>query len=226
MARSWQELFATGEEAGGRRRRRRSSAAASSAVSATTCRRRARRSARSCRPPMFQSLDEEAFERLEETLIYADVGAPTTARIVERLEAEAAGGRADRRRGPHAAPHGAARRHRAARGRHHPAERQAHGDPHDRGERQRQDHHDRQDGLAPAEGAGPLGAARRRRHLPRRRRRAAHDRGRSAPAARSCAATRAPIRAPWSSTPSTRPRRVGATWSSWTRPAACTPSST
>ena len=41
---------------------------------------------------MFQSLDEEAFERLEETLIYADVGAPTTARIVERLEGEAAGG--------------------------------------------------------------------------------------------------------------------------------------
>ena len=41
---------------------------------------------------MFQSLDEEAFERLEETLIYADVGAPTTALIVERLEGEAAGG--------------------------------------------------------------------------------------------------------------------------------------
>ena len=41
---------------------------------------------------MFQSLDDEAFERLEETLIYADVGAPTTARIVERLEGEAAGG--------------------------------------------------------------------------------------------------------------------------------------
>jgi fused signal recognition particle receptor len=41
---------------------------------------------------MFQSLDEEAFERLEEALIYADVGAPTTARIVERLEGEAAGG--------------------------------------------------------------------------------------------------------------------------------------
>ena len=35
---------------------------------------------------VFQSLDDEAFERLEETLIYADVGAPTTAKIVERLE--------------------------------------------------------------------------------------------------------------------------------------------
>jgi fused signal recognition particle receptor len=41
---------------------------------------------------VFQSLDEETFERLEETLIYADVGAPTTARIVERLETEAAQG--------------------------------------------------------------------------------------------------------------------------------------
>src|SRR4029453_2979301 len=34
----------------------------------------------------------EAFERLEETLIYADVGAPTTAKIVERLETEAQSG--------------------------------------------------------------------------------------------------------------------------------------
>src|SRR5215211_5836208 len=41
---------------------------------------------------MFETLDEEAFERLEETLIYADVGAPTTAKIVERLEAEAGSG--------------------------------------------------------------------------------------------------------------------------------------
>jgi fused signal recognition particle receptor len=41
---------------------------------------------------MFESLDEEAFERLEEILITADVGAPTTAAIVERLETEAAAG--------------------------------------------------------------------------------------------------------------------------------------
>jgi fused signal recognition particle receptor len=37
-------------------------------------------------------LDEEAWERLEETLIYADVGAQTTAAIVERLEREAGAG--------------------------------------------------------------------------------------------------------------------------------------
>ncbi|MGI8845861.1 MAG: signal recognition particle-docking protein FtsY [Thermoleophilaceae bacterium] len=41
---------------------------------------------------MFETLDDEAFERLEEALIYADVGAPTTAKIVERLEGEASGG--------------------------------------------------------------------------------------------------------------------------------------
>src|ERR671939_284619 len=41
---------------------------------------------------VFESLDDEAFERLEETLIYADVGAPTTAKIVERLETEASTG--------------------------------------------------------------------------------------------------------------------------------------
>jgi len=41
---------------------------------------------------VFQTLDDEMWERLEETLIYADVGATTTAKIVERLETEAAAG--------------------------------------------------------------------------------------------------------------------------------------
>jgi fused signal recognition particle receptor len=41
---------------------------------------------------VFQTLDEETWERLEETLIYADVGASTTAKIVERLETEAGSG--------------------------------------------------------------------------------------------------------------------------------------
>jgi fused signal recognition particle receptor len=39
------------------------------------------------------TLDDETWERLEETLIYADVGARTTAKIVERLEQEAEEGR-------------------------------------------------------------------------------------------------------------------------------------
>jgi fused signal recognition particle receptor len=41
---------------------------------------------------LFQSLDHEAWERLEEILVAADVGAATTAQIVERLEREAEGG--------------------------------------------------------------------------------------------------------------------------------------
>jgi len=38
---------------------------------------------------LFQTLDEETWERLEEALIMADVGAPTTAAVVEQLEQEA-----------------------------------------------------------------------------------------------------------------------------------------
>src|SRR3954447_17074420 len=41
---------------------------------------------------VFGPLDDETWERLEETLIYADVGAQTTAQIVGRLETEAASG--------------------------------------------------------------------------------------------------------------------------------------
>jgi fused signal recognition particle receptor len=37
---------------------------------------------------LFQTLDEETWERLEEALIMADVGAPTTAAVVQQLEQE------------------------------------------------------------------------------------------------------------------------------------------
>jgi fused signal recognition particle receptor len=40
----------------------------------------------------FDKLDAEAFERLEEALILADVGAPVTARVVGKLEAEVSSG--------------------------------------------------------------------------------------------------------------------------------------
>jgi fused signal recognition particle receptor len=40
------------------------------------------------RASMFDVLDESTWERLEEVLIYADVGARTTADVVQRLEAE------------------------------------------------------------------------------------------------------------------------------------------
>ena len=41
---------------------------------------------------LFERLDDEAWERLEEALILADVGAPTTAKVVERLEQEVEAG--------------------------------------------------------------------------------------------------------------------------------------
>ena len=63
-------------------------------------------------------LDEETWERLEEALIYADVGARTTAQVVEQLEREAeegglvggeaadrAAGRAARAARPHGRRH-------------------------------------------------------------------------------------------------------------------------
>jgi fused signal recognition particle receptor len=92
MARTWQELFDTGdaslpepnqpepERRGFFSRLRENMTKTRQALGAEL------------QATMFQSLDDEAFERLEETLIYADVGAPTTAKIVERLELEAEGG--------------------------------------------------------------------------------------------------------------------------------------
>src|SRR3954449_9418164 len=96
MARTWHELFLTGEDApppgtaeqegepeerrGFFRRLRDNMSKTRQALGAEL------------QASMFQSLDEEAFEHLEETLIYADVGAPTTAAIVERLEDEAQSG--------------------------------------------------------------------------------------------------------------------------------------
>jgi fused signal recognition particle receptor len=91
MTRTWHELFVTGDAAptpepepgeeprrrGFFRRLRDNMAKTRQALGAEL------------QATVFQSLDDEAFERLEETLIYADVGAPTTAKIVERLENEA-----------------------------------------------------------------------------------------------------------------------------------------
>ena len=98
MARTWQELFVTGSDP--------ATAAASAAAgggsdpSASGFFRRLRENMRKTREALtaelqstlFQTLDHEAWERLEETLIYADVGAATTARIVGTLEREVEGG--------------------------------------------------------------------------------------------------------------------------------------
>jgi len=97
MAREWNELFRTDreatpetagndDEAAGERRRgffgrlRENMSKTRQALGAEI------------QATMFERLDDEAFERLEEALIYADVGAATTASIVERLETEAGSG--------------------------------------------------------------------------------------------------------------------------------------
>lgn len=92
MPRDWNDLFITGEptpaaapdgeEAGPERRRgmfkrlRESLGKTRQAFSAEL------------RSTLFDTLDEHTWERLEELLIYADVGARTTAKVVGRLEAE------------------------------------------------------------------------------------------------------------------------------------------
>jgi fused signal recognition particle receptor len=91
MARTWHELFVTGDDAPASRpdreeepQRRGFFRRLRDNMSKTR-----RALGAELQATVFQSLDDEAFERLEETLIYADVGAPTTAKIVERLEGEA-----------------------------------------------------------------------------------------------------------------------------------------
>jgi fused signal recognition particle receptor len=94
MARTWHELFETGDDG------QPSDAVPDSGQERRGFLRRLRENMSRTRQALgaelqatvFQSLDDEAFERLEETLIYADVGAPTTAAIVERLEHEAESG--------------------------------------------------------------------------------------------------------------------------------------
>jgi fused signal recognition particle receptor len=92
MPRTWHELFITGEDPpppegeepeerrGFFRRLRENLSKTREALGAEL------------QATVFQNLDDESWERLEETLIYADVGATTTAKIVERLETEAGSG--------------------------------------------------------------------------------------------------------------------------------------
>jgi fused signal recognition particle receptor len=92
MPRSWNELFVTGDDA--------SAPLAEEVEQSSGFFSRLRQNMRKTREALtaelsstlFQTLDEEAWERLEETLIYADVGAATTASIVTRLEQEVEAG--------------------------------------------------------------------------------------------------------------------------------------
>ena len=80
-------------------RRRRGSAAGCSAACARAWPRRARRSAARSRRRCSAALDEHTWERLEEALIMADVGASTTASVVQssRPRPQPASSRAARR---------------------------------------------------------------------------------------------------------------------------------
>ena len=122
-------------------------------------------------------LDEETLEEIETALLTADVGVAATATLIEDLRAalEARG----RRGRPEGDAEGCARRPaRAARkaaGRRRRAPVRDHAR---RRERRRQDDLDRQ-AREDSAGAGTFGAARRGRHVPRRRARAARGLGRA-----------------------------------------------
>jgi fused signal recognition particle receptor len=95
MAHDWRDLFVTGDDAG---------AAAEPDPESEERRRgffrRLRDNMRKTRQALaaevqatlFEDLDEATWERLEEALIYADVGARTTAEVVQTLEQEADAG--------------------------------------------------------------------------------------------------------------------------------------
>src|SRR5579883_1254013 len=92
MAREWRELFIVSDSS------RPEAAAAEAEPQRRAGRlRRLRESLRRTRQALqselaatlMGDLDERTWERLEEALIYADVGAATTARVVEQLEREA-----------------------------------------------------------------------------------------------------------------------------------------
>jgi len=95
MATSWQEIFDLGSRAN-----ENGSAAAEPGPARRGVFRRLRESLSKSRQALteeisaslFDRIDEETWERLEEALILADAGAPTTAAVVERLEHEVESG--------------------------------------------------------------------------------------------------------------------------------------
>jgi fused signal recognition particle receptor len=95
MATSWQEILDLGSRATAE-----ASSAAESEVERRGVFRRLRESLSKSRKALseeisaslFDRIDEETWERLEEALILADAGATTTAKVVERLEHEVEGG--------------------------------------------------------------------------------------------------------------------------------------
>ena len=108
--------------------------------------------ARRSRASFFDQIDDATWERLEEALILADAGAPTTAAVVERLEHEVEAGDRPRRRRRDARPADRdPRRGRLNRPGRSTSQRQSRGADDGRRQRHRQDDDDRQDRLAPLE---------------------------------------------------------------------------
>ena len=154
-------------------------------------------------------------------LIRADLGLATADRIADGVARRPLRSRDFRRRGEGGA--GGRGREGAGAGRaaaRHRSGAEAVRHPGRRRQRLRQDHDHRQArGKIPRR--GPHGHAGRRRHVPRRRDRAAEDLGRRAPAPRSSRATPAPTPPASPSTPSRRRSSAAATSCSSTPPAAC-----
>jgi fused signal recognition particle receptor len=96
MARSWRDVFDLGEAAGAAPADDRAAASDRPDEERRGVFRRLRESLSKSRQALqaelssslFEQLDEETWEKLEEALILADVGARTTAEVVRRLEAE------------------------------------------------------------------------------------------------------------------------------------------
>ncbi len=100
MARDWSDLFITGEAGGAQAGGKRADVAGGRGAKRGGLFKRLRESMAKTRQALgseiqatlFGDLDEQTWERLEEALIMADVGASTTASVVATLEAEATAG--------------------------------------------------------------------------------------------------------------------------------------
>ncbi|HEY4094348.1 MAG TPA: signal recognition particle-docking protein FtsY [Baekduia sp.] len=103
MAREWRDLFLTGDDAGSTATADGGAAAAEDAPRRGGFFRRLRENLSKTREALtseiqatlFDTLDEATWERLEEALIMADVGARTTAGVVGQLEQEATAGQVE-----------------------------------------------------------------------------------------------------------------------------------
>ena len=210
LARAWREA---GQSCWARRTRAprptRSAAVSSAACASRSASRGARSPSRSS-VAAFDPEDDASWERLEEALIYADVGVRATAELIRRLEArqdltELASALAEEIAALFGEPRDARRRARAC------------GDPRRRRQRHRQDDDDRQAREEAARARAP-GDARRGRHVPRGGGGAARDLGASARAPASSAASAAVTRR---RSPTTRSAPSTASCSSTPR-VACT----